>query len=113
MKTLAIKDIVKTIEEYRRAFWAHKYPDFLVKARYSPLVTYDLNGEKNPTHCVHNFLYKVRLFDTWVYADNYSRMHISKNLVTFYKSDHLQLALEQLLDYTRLQFIDEKLFQKI
>jgi len=109
MVTFQPKDIIFVIEEYRKAYMAHHDPIFFKDNRYKPLVSYsEVIESKGP-------VFTASLYDTWVQIDKYKRFLLGKEPVqnARFSSTTLQMALEELLNFTRVSFMDDKLFNRI
>lgn len=99
------KEIIFVIEEYRKAYMAHHDPVFYKNNRYRPLVSYEKKESA----------FTVSLYDTWVQVDKHKRFLLGREPVRHanFSSSTLQMALEELLNFTRISFMDDKLFNKI
>lgn len=106
--TLEIRNIIFGIEEYRKAYIAHRDPAFYKTNRYKPLISHDYKPN-------HQGNYTVSLYDTWVQIDQYKRLLLGKEPVqnSHFTSPRLQMALEELLNFTRESFMSDTLFYKI
>ncbi len=103
------KDIIFVIEEYRKAYMAHHDPKFYSNNKYKPLVSYfETIGPKGPG-------FTASLYDTWIQEDKHKRFLLGKEPVQHsnFSSSTLQMALEELLNFTRISFMDDKLFNRI
>ncbi len=103
------REIISVIEEYRKAYMAHHDPAFYKDGRYKPLVSYSKSLKSK------DVIFTASLYDTWVNIDKHRRFLLGKRPVQHasFSSDTLQMALEDLLDFTRISFIDDKVFIKI
>jgi hypothetical protein len=101
--------IVPVIEEYRNAYMAYKHPRLYESSGYKPQVSYAKIQQSK------GLLYTASLADTWVHIDKYRRFRLANEPVDggSFSSEHLQMALEELLNFTRIQFMDDALFNKI
>ena len=110
MKPLNSKDIIKAIEEYRKAFWAHRNLQFVKDNKYSPVVGWHHTSQygKKP-------LYHVWLNDTWVNMRRHGMFTLGQSEVPHsrFKAESLEMALQELLNFCRLHFMDDKLFNRI
>lgn len=108
---LPIRDIISTIEEYRKAYVAHHSPKFYKDNKYNPLVIQD-----HITSVKSGSIFTVSLFDTWINTTHPGRFLLGKEFVTnskFSSKTSLQLALEELLNFTRVPFMNDTIFNKI
>ena len=103
------KDIIFVIEEYRKAYMAHHDPAFYKDSRYKPLVSY------SKSLAPEGVVFTASLYDTWVNMDKHHRFLLGKQPVqhAYFSSTTLQMALEELLNFARVPFMDDKLFNKI
>ena len=101
--------IVPVIREYRNAYMAYRNPQLYASSSYQPEVSYAKIQQSK------GLLYTASLSDTWVHIDKYKRFKIASEPVDggSFSSEQLQIALEELLNFTRIQFMDDKLFNKI
>lgn len=101
--------IIPVIKEYRNAYMAYRSPRLYDSSRYQPQVSYAKIQQSK------GLLYTASLSDTWVHLDKYKRFILADEPVDggSFSSKHLQMALEELLNFTRIQFMDDKLFNKI
>lgn len=110
MKPLQAKDIINAIVEYRKAFWAHRDLAFMQEKRYSPVV-----GWRHISQHPHKAMYQVWLSDTWVHMPQKGMFSLAKEEVpnSTFKSESLEMALQELLNFCRVHFMNDKLFNKI
>jgi hypothetical protein len=110
MMKLETRELISAIEEYRKAYMAHRDITFYKKNKYSPLVI-----QNHTTNVTKGPIFTVSLCDTWVELLYPGRISLGKQPVphSTFSSTTLQLALEELLNFTRIHFMDDKLFNKI
>ena len=103
--TLNSGALIKTIEEYRRAYWEHRDLKQTIEERYSPIVGGGMTGDK----------YSVWLSDNWLHTKHKGYFTTEQVKVdhTVFTANTLQMALEELLNWTRMEFIDDKRFEQI
>lgn len=110
MNQLKSKDIIRTIEEYRKAFWAHRDLQLMKEKRYSPVV-----GWEHITKFGQQPIYQVWLYDTWISMPRKGTFSQLKEEVPNSRcsANSLDMALQELLNVCRVQFMDDKLFNRI
>jgi hypothetical protein len=103
------REIICTIEEYRKAFWAHRNLSLVEDKKYTPLVSHSNFTDGK------SIIHEVRLFDTWINTERRGSFLLIRELVhnSTFRSLDLIMALEELLNASRLQFLDDKLFDRI
>lgn len=105
---LSPEDIIPVIEEYRLAYMLHAAAPFCKDRRYKPLISYD-KCERFAT------VHKVSLYDTWLAADRPGTVCLGKFYVegSSFVASELYTALEDLLNFTRIQFTHDVMFNRI
>lgn len=103
---LSHRQTMDVIEEYRKAFWAHRDP----AKKVSPFVSHDHIAIANACSA-----HSVCLYDSWIEIRKPGHCLIAKPLVegSNFSGPTLENALEKLLNFVRGFFIDDSLFRKI
>jgi hypothetical protein len=104
-----VQETIKAIEHYRIAYWEYKDPQFVREKRYRPMVSQlqSISSEGS--------VFTISLFDTWVNCERPGRFFVGKDQVanSEFTNKDLMIALNGLLEFTRVQFMSDQLFNNI
>lgn len=103
---MKIRNIILVIEEYRRAYWAHRDLKTTLQKRYNPIVVY---------RSTQNTKFIVHINDSWVEIPRPGTFLVVQEKIeeTIFASSNLQDALIKLLNHVRFQFVNDEAFAKI
>lgn len=99
MKQLKPENIIPVIEEYRKAYLAAQFPSEFEHKRYRAEVVRS-REDKNKLS-----IWTVNLIDLWIEMQAPNEFRLGRAIVpnSTFRSPNLSLALEELLNFVRMQ----------